>query len=81
VRQSGATLPVLRPRRRAPTEVETVDGELVDLSAAAQGQQAQDWAEKVAFMAQLKRYADRQSGKAEGWVRPQVPGQVRRVAQ
>jgi DNA repair protein RadD len=48
------------------TAVETVAGELVDLSTQRKANR-DDWAEKVAFMAQLKAYRIA-SGKAEGWV-------------
>lgn len=48
------------------TEVETVDGELVDLSEQRKANR-QDWAEKVAFISQVKAYA-LVKGKSEGWV-------------
>lgn len=46
--------------------VETVDGELVDLSAQRKANR-EDWAAKVAFMGQLKAYAILK-GKSEGFV-------------
>jgi len=52
------------PERRS--EVETVDGELVDLTAQRRANQ-QDWAEKVAFIGQLRAYAIRRN-KSDGWV-------------
>lgn len=48
------------------TEVQTVDGELVDLSAQRQANKA-GWEEKAAFIAQLRRYQI-DSGKKPGWV-------------
>jgi DNA repair protein RadD len=65
VRQSGPSCPSCGHVAERSTEVETVDGELVDLSAARKANKA-DWSEKVAFMAQLRAYAA-QSGKADGW--------------
>jgi superfamily II DNA or RNA helicase len=52
------------PMRSA--NVENVAGELVDLSAQRKANTA-EWAEKVAFMAQLKAYAI-QTGKKDGWI-------------
>lgn len=49
------------------TEVEVVDGELIDLTAQRKSNRTEDWSEKVAFIAQLKAYQI-SAGKAEGWV-------------
>lgn len=49
------------------TEVETVDGELVDLSARRKANSATDWSDKVSFIRQLKAYQI-ETGKAPGWV-------------
>jgi DNA repair protein RadD len=48
------------------TEVQTVDGELVDLSTQRKANKV-DWDEKIAFIASLKRYQI-QTGKKPGWV-------------
>lgn len=48
------------------TEVQTVDGELADLTAMRAAKKA-DWDEKIAFIASLKRYQI-QTGKKPGWV-------------
>lgn len=48
------------------TEVQTRDGELVDVTAQRKAN-AEDWAAKVSFIRQLRAYAV-QSGKADGWV-------------
>lgn len=49
------------------SQVETREGELVDLTAARKANRSEDWSEKVAFIAQLKAYQI-ETGKAEGWV-------------
>lgn len=48
------------------SRVETVDGELTDLTAARKANRS-DWADKISFIAQLKAY-QRETGKASGWV-------------
>ncbi len=48
------------------SRVETVEGELVEMGAQRKANAA-DWAEKVAFMRQLKAYANLHA-KADGWV-------------
>lgn len=48
------------------SDVETVDGELVEMAAQRKANQA-EWAAKVSFIAQLRAYAI-QTGKADGWV-------------
>jgi hypothetical protein len=48
-------------------KVETVGGELIDMTAAQRKANGAEWAEKIAFMAQLKAYAN-STGKREGWV-------------
>jgi DNA repair protein RadD len=52
------------PERR--TEVETVDGELVDLTAQRKANK-DDWPAKVAFISQVRAYAEAR-GKSDGWV-------------
>lgn len=47
--------------------VETVEGELVDLTAQRKANAAEDWGAKVAFIGQLKDYA-KKTGKSDGWV-------------
>lgn len=47
------------------SRVETLNGELQDLAAQRKANR-EDWAEKIAFMAQLKAYAI-QTGKKDGW--------------
>jgi superfamily II DNA or RNA helicase len=49
------------------TEVETVDGELVDLTSARKANRDTDWAAKVGFIRQLRAYAV-STGKSDGWV-------------
>lgn len=63
---SGVSCPSCGHAPSRTTEVETVDGELVDLTAQRKANAA-DWAEKVAFIRQLRAYR-LETGKAEGWV-------------
>lgn len=49
------------------TGVETVEGELVDLSAQRKANTNEDWGAKVAFIAQVRAYA-LAKGKSDGWV-------------
>lgn len=49
------------------TTVETVAGELVDLSGQRKANATEDWAGKVAFIAQVRAYAQTR-GKSDGWV-------------
>jgi superfamily II DNA or RNA helicase len=48
------------------SRVETVDGELTDMTAARKANKL-GWAEKISFIAQLKAYQV-ETGKASGWV-------------
>jgi superfamily II DNA or RNA helicase len=49
------------------TEVQVVDGELIDLTAARKANRVEDWEAKAAFIAELRAYAAAK-GKPDKWV-------------
>jgi DNA repair protein RadD len=54
-------------RDKATGGAEWVEGELIELDSRRKKDAAAGWPEKIAFMRQLKAYAQ-EKGKAEGWV-------------
>ena len=65
---------------RAKTEVESAEGELVEFGSRRTGSRAPSIADKISFHGELLWIA-RERGHKPGWVRLQVQGTVRRLAQ